>query len=144
MTKEQLNGLRTRIEADLDHLEQRTGAVRRELLQTGEALPTVIRNGLDHAKDETDLNARLELNERDRGLLARPRVALGKIIEGSYGNCEKCDEPIEHRRLETHPTAHLCIICQSRSERFDSESSARQPARTLLGLSYGPVRYTTA
>ncbi|NCF25467.1 MAG: TraR/DksA family transcriptional regulator [Gammaproteobacteria bacterium] len=43
-------------------------------------------------------------------------AALRRIDEGSYGNCERCEEPVDPRRLDADPTARLCIDCASRSE----------------------------
>ena len=43
-------------------------------------------------------------------------AALRRIDEGSYGDCERCEEPINPRRLEADPTARLCIDCASNSE----------------------------
>ena len=43
-------------------------------------------------------------------------AALRRIDDGSYGDCERCEEPIDPRRLEADPTARLCIDCASNSE----------------------------
>ena len=43
-------------------------------------------------------------------------AALQRIEEGSYGDCERCDEAINPRRLDADPTARLCIDCASKSE----------------------------
>lgn len=43
-------------------------------------------------------------------------AALRRIDEGSYGNCERCEEPVDPRRLDADPAARLCIDCASRSE----------------------------
>ena len=43
-------------------------------------------------------------------------AALRRIEEGSYGDCERCDEAINPRRLDADPTARLCIDCASKSE----------------------------
>lgn len=146
MTKDQIISFRTRIETELANLEQRTNGIRRELLQTAEVQPAALRDGLDHAKGETDLNARLELNERDLGLVARLRVALEKMSLGSYGNCELCEEPIDIRRMNALPTAILCIGCQSRAERMGVfQTPGRElPRGTLFDWSFGPARYGVA
>ena len=121
---------------------RRTADVRRELRQTAEAQPSVIRNGLDHAKEETDLNASLELSERDIGLVARLRFALEKITHGTYGDCELCEEPIDIRRMYAHPTAMLCIGCQSHAERLGAfETPARElPRGTLFDWTFSTAR----
>ena len=43
-------------------------------------------------------------------------AALRRIDEGHYGDCERCEEPINPRRLDADPTARLCIDCASRGE----------------------------
>ncbi len=43
-------------------------------------------------------------------------AAIRRIDDGSYGDCERCEEPINPRRLDADPTARLCIDCASRSE----------------------------
>jgi DnaK suppressor protein len=43
-------------------------------------------------------------------------AALRRIDEGSYGDCERCQEAINPRRLEAEPTARFCIDCASKSE----------------------------
>ena len=43
-------------------------------------------------------------------------AALRRIDEGSYGECQRCEEKINPRRLEADPTVRLCIDCASKSE----------------------------
>jgi DnaK suppressor protein len=38
-------------------------------------------------------------------------AALARIADGSYGDCLRCGEPIDPRRLEADPTATLCLTC---------------------------------
>jgi DnaK suppressor protein len=38
-------------------------------------------------------------------------VALGRLAEGTYGQCERCGKPIEEARLEAMPTARRCLGC---------------------------------
>jgi DnaK suppressor protein len=44
------------------------------------------------------------------------RSALDKIQNGTYGECEVCEEPIGRRRLDAVPWARLCLACQSAAE----------------------------
>lgn len=37
--------------------------------------------------------------------------ALEKIKKGEYGKCEKCDQPIDPKRLEAMPEAKNCVKC---------------------------------
>lgn len=47
----------------------------------------------------------LELRLKDINL------AIEKIINGSYGKCEKCGSEIEEERLMANPEARLCMKC---------------------------------
>ena len=39
-------------------------------------------------------------------------LALQKITEGGFGDCERCGEPIADKRLDAVPDARYCIECQ--------------------------------
>ena len=53
-----------------------------------------------------------ELGNGDRRLLKEVIEALRKIDDGSFGACERCNEPIADKRLEALPFARYCINCQ--------------------------------
>jgi len=57
-----------------------------------------------------------ELGNGDRRLLKEVIEALRKIDEGSFGACERCNEPIADKRLEALPFARYCINCQRAAE----------------------------
>jgi DnaK suppressor protein len=43
-------------------------------------------------------------------------AALRRIDDGRYGDCERCEEPINPRRLDANPAVRLCIDCASSIE----------------------------
>lgn len=43
--------------------------------------------------------------------LARVTSALGRLDEGTYGECVSCGEPIAPKRLDHDPAAPTCIEC---------------------------------
>ncbi len=45
--------------------------------------------------------------------IARLEAALARIDAGTYGECLRCGEEIDARRLEVDPAATLCIDCAS-------------------------------
>lgn len=51
--------------------------------------------------------------ERTHLNLLRIESALRRCEDGSYGECLRCAELINPRRLEIDPTATLCIECAS-------------------------------
>lgn len=58
-----------------------------------------------------------ETERRRRIELTRLRAALGRLEEGSYGECVECGEPIAGKRLEHDPGATHCIECARSAER---------------------------
>ena len=74
----------------------------------------------DTAKDAVDaswLNVNQEiafrLGERESRMVADIDQALLRIKEGNYGQCARCEEPINERRLEAVPTARYDTVCQT-------------------------------
>ena len=61
----------------------------------------------------------LHLQEAGRDLeeLRGIDVALERIAEGSYGQCDNCGIEIDPARLEAQPTALRCIECQTQLEK---------------------------
>ena len=43
-------------------------------------------------------------------------LALRRIDDASYGDCQECGDPIAYARLQAQPFASLCIDCQSARE----------------------------
>lgn len=55
-------------------------------------------------------------SERREKLLRDIDAALQRIDDDEYGDCRRCGEPINPKRLDVDPTALLCIDCASRAE----------------------------
>lgn len=53
------------------------------------------------------------LRQRLETQLAQVQRALGKLVEGSYGQCANCEEPIGMARLLVKPEAPFCVPCQA-------------------------------
>lgn len=58
-----------------------------------------------------------ELSDNERNQLDQTEGALRKMDKGTYGRCEHCSEPIDHKRVRALPFARYCMECQSRTER---------------------------
>jgi DnaK suppressor protein len=50
--------------------------------------------------------------DRIRHRLERITSALSRIDQGTYGECLRCEETIDQRRLAISPEAILCSTCQ--------------------------------
>jgi DnaK suppressor protein len=54
------------------------------------------------------------LAEQARQRLAEIDAALARVIDGSYGRCERCGRQIAPERLAARPVAATCIGCAAR------------------------------
>ncbi len=109
----------------MDAMKQRLVAMRQELegiADTGDDSAAVVQ--LDQSKvgrlsrmDALQAQAMAKASGERRAVQLREiEAALRRIDDGSYGECERCAEPINPRRLDADPTARLCIGCASRNE----------------------------
>jgi DnaK suppressor protein len=82
--------------------------------------------------DSVDI-ASLEINQanitkigkRETYLLKKIDLALEKIENGTYGECESCGEQIAPARLMARPVAQLCIDCKTEQENVERKFSSR-------------------
>ena len=61
--------------------------------------------------------------------------ALGRLDEGTYGNCFECGEEISHQRLRALPFAVRCIECEEARETAQKRErmmAQRHSASTLF------------
>ena len=47
----------------------------------------------------------------------RSRRRSPRIEDGTFGICERCEEPISPKRLEARPVTTLCIRCKEEQEK---------------------------
>ena len=79
--------------------------------------PSDLPDEMDLASAEYTQSFEFRLRGRDKSLLSKLDLAIKKIDDGTFGNCESCDEPIGKKRLEARPETSLCIKCKEDQER---------------------------
>jgi DnaK suppressor protein len=57
-----------------------------------------------------------ETGRRLRKHLVEIDTALKRIMDGGYGDCFECGEPIKPGRLAANPATRLCIACAEELE----------------------------
>jgi DnaK suppressor protein len=72
---------------------------------------------MDLASSEYLQSFEFRLRGREKSLLSKLDLALKKIVDGTFGICEICEEPIGKKRLEARPETTLCIKCKEDQER---------------------------
>lgn len=112
------NILRSRLESErkrlTGELEQLTASVR-PADERREGSPFGKRE--EEATETLELEKRLALEKRLRGLLTEVEHALRKFEQGTYGQCDNCGQPIDPARLEALPQANLCLSCKAQQAR---------------------------
>jgi DnaK suppressor protein len=62
-------------------------------------------------------------SNNDRQLLQMVEVALQRIREGTFGECNACGNEINPKRLEAVPWTRHCIECQEKVEQGQLEEA---------------------
>src|SRR5437868_477804 len=72
---------------------------------------------IDLASSEYAQSMVFRLRDREKFLLKKIEKALSRIEDGTFGVCERCEEPISAKRLEARPVTTLCIRCKEEQEK---------------------------
>jgi len=97
-------------------------AKRAEIIRSRNPEKIVIERAADEMDElvlATERELAIDTLTRQAGLLSQVTNALERIKDGSYGDCEECEEPISPRRLAALPWASLCIRCQEQADQRD-------------------------
>lgn len=101
------------------HLEALSESQEEELdISTGDPV--------DIASQEINQNSIQKIGKRETFLLKKIDLALKKMDEGTYGECEECGEEISVARLMARPVAQLCIDCKTEQENIERRFSSRE------------------
>jgi len=79
---------------------------------------------IDEANSMNQTSMSLRMKERDKRLLKKINLALQRISEGNYGECDSCEEYIGAKRLKIRPVTTLCIMCKEIQEKEESHFAA--------------------
>lgn len=72
---------------------------------------------IDQASSEYAQSMAFRLRDREKFLLKKVEKALARVEDGSFGVCERCEEPISMKRLQARPVTTLCIRCKEEQEK---------------------------
>lgn len=109
-----LKSQQERLEQDLQGLLQQNKRNLHEMMDQ----ERVRGDSLDESTQEQGAATELRLRDREKNLLHDIEAAIGRIHEGSYGECDKCGDLIPPKRLMVYPTAKLCVSCKEEEERY--------------------------
>jgi DnaK suppressor protein len=117
LSKQQIAKFEARLQQDR---AAALGSVQEEIRQAGDPEETSLEKIPNDTGDRSEMDRETDTNismaQRHAVELEEIDAALGRIAEGTYGECEECGGAIGTARLEAQPTARLCIECQERLE----------------------------
>ncbi len=123
MNKKQLEQFRKLLDEEkkkiLRHLESLSNS-------SVEDLDSSSGDSVDIASLEINQSNLQKIGKRETYLLKKIDIALKKIDDGTYGECEMCGEQIAVARLMARPVAQLCIDCKTEQENQEKKFSTRQ------------------
>lgn len=117
MTKKELTQYSELLKASRDAL---LAAARRSLELDTTIDTNELADEVDLASAESTQSLSLRLRDRERFVLRKIDEALARIDAGTYGLCDRCEEPIGAKRLQARPITTLCIRCKEEQERRES------------------------
>ena len=106
-----------------------------EISETSVAdLETPSGDSVDLASLEINQNSLAKIGKREQNHLKKIDVALKKIEDETYGECESCGEQIGFARLMARPVAQLCIDCKTAQENEERRYTDRSSEEDVDGL----------
>lgn len=84
----------------------------------------------EHAQEEQTARLLTRLDDKTLAAVKETDAALQRILDGTYGRCERCHKAIAIARLRTLPAARCCRSCAAKNEsgRSVASSAAETPA----------------
>ena len=95
----------------------------------------------DTAREVSETELALSVAEIRSSEVAEIEDALRRIVDGTYGVCDMCGEPIAAVRLRAAPSARLCLPCQRKSE---SELNSGEDSELWGRIEKGPAEECVA
>ena len=75
----------------------------------------------DVYSDNSRHEMELKMLSEDGDVLKLIEGALQRLVDGEYGKCQECGEPISEGRLKIRPYAVFCVKCKTRHEQQDNK-----------------------
>jgi DnaK suppressor protein len=113
--KERLLSLRARLRGDVTQMAE--AALKKNRMDGGGEISSMPIHMADLGSDNYEQEFTLSLMENEEETLELIELALERIEDGTYGQCEECGQKIPKLRLNALPYAPLCVKCAGHSER---------------------------
>lgn len=113
--KERLLVLRARLRGDVSQMAD--AALRKNRMDGGGDISSMPIHMADLGSDNFEQEFTLSLLENEEGTLGLIELALERIEDGTYGQCDECGVKIPKARLNALPYAPYCVKCAGQMQR---------------------------
>ena len=113
--KDRLLLLRARLRGDVSQMAD--AALKKSRLDRGSEASSMPIHMADLGSDNFEQEFTLSLMENEEETLDLIEMALERIEDGAYGQCDECGLKIPKTRLNALPYAPLCVKCAGQLER---------------------------
>ena len=108
--KQKLLLLRGRLTGEVDRIIE---AVQQDVQPPG-TISNLPVHPADQANDGLDVEVDILKNEQD--ILREVDEALGRVEDGTFGRCQRCEQSIDPQRLDAIPFTPYCVRCAGEVE----------------------------
>ena len=113
MNAKTIKAIRRRLSGEYEELIK---SINRSRLTVNEIKVENTEDEADLASISHDRHLLYNLHETDYARLRSIEEAIKAIDRGQYGECHRCGEDINEKRLEAVPWATMCIRCKEQTE----------------------------
>ena len=123
LTEQQIASLKEWMAKRKGHL---LDEIREVLERSGNAHHAELVGGVGDMGDEAAASLLRDISEaevlRDIGEVRDIVAAEQRVVDGRYGLCIDCGEPVAYERLKAYPSAKRCMPCQQHREKTRAPS----------------------
>jgi DnaK suppressor protein len=112
MDKKRLDYYKKKLEAKREELHHMMSLAEQEGRATDDATQDIA----DKAANSYTKEFLFSQSNNERFILQLVDEAVGRIKDGGFGVCVRCQEEVQQKRLEAVPWARHCISCQEKQE----------------------------
>ena len=118
-TPEEIEQIRTILRGRFDELnsEYEAATAENHMLRLAEIGDAAGDDQADSGSKTAERDAATSLLKTLLDRRSQAELAMQRLEDGSYGNCEGCHNPIPVERLEVFPSATTCVNCKQVRER---------------------------